>query len=198
MDKTAQNLFPIHDLIKNRWSPRAYLDKPVEASKLQRVLEAGRWAASSMNEQPWRLIVGRRDMGETYDKIYDALVDFNKEWTKGVPVLMLIVGKTHLTKGDKENRHFKYDCGQFAANMALQATAEGLHMHQMGGFSRTKAEANFNIPEGYEPITAVVLGYQGNISRLNTDHQKSEEAKRERKDWSSLFFEDTWEKPLTL
>ena len=61
MKKPAASAHPIHELIRERWSPRAFLDKPVEAEKLLSVLEAARWAPSSSNEQPWYFLVARRE-----------------------------------------------------------------------------------------------------------------------------------------
>jgi nitroreductase len=53
--------FPVHDLIRSRWSPVAFSLKRVEAEKLRSLFEAARWAPSSFNEQPWRFIVATRD-----------------------------------------------------------------------------------------------------------------------------------------
>src|SRR5262249_61528580 len=64
MDKTAKTEFPVHDLIRLRWSPRAFADRPVEPEKLRSLLEAARWAPSSYNEQPWAYLVARREQPE--------------------------------------------------------------------------------------------------------------------------------------
>ena len=58
--KHAPDVAGVDDLIRRRWSPRAYADKDVPAAELKRLFEAARWAASSSNEQPWRFLVGRR------------------------------------------------------------------------------------------------------------------------------------------
>ena len=49
MEKLAPTDFPIHDLLRRRWSPRAFADRPVEPEKLRSLLEAARWAPSSFN-----------------------------------------------------------------------------------------------------------------------------------------------------
>ena len=91
-DKTAQTQAPIHELIKKRWSPRAFAEKSVETEKLQRLFEAARWAPSSFNEQPWRFFVGQK--GEkTYDAIMASLMDGNNAWAHTAPLLMLVVIK---------------------------------------------------------------------------------------------------------
>ncbi|MEJ2545759.1 MAG: nitroreductase family protein, partial [Calditrichaceae bacterium] len=76
MNKPADTSLKILNEIKNRWSPRAFSEKPVEYDKLERVFEAARWSASCFNEQPWRFIVGIKGHNNTWDKIFDSL----SEW----------------------------------------------------------------------------------------------------------------------
>ena len=59
MEKPADTLFPIHELLSRRWSPRAFAERAVESENIQRLLEAARWAPSCFNEQP--LGLHRRD-----------------------------------------------------------------------------------------------------------------------------------------
>ena len=75
--KRANPRYPIHNLSKKRWSPRAFNGEPVETEKLQRIFEAARWSPSASNEQPWAFIVGMQG-DETYDKIFSTLVEFNQ------------------------------------------------------------------------------------------------------------------------
>ena len=101
--KHAPDVAGVEDLIRRRWSPRAYADKEVPAEELKRLFEAARWAASSSNEQPWRFLVGRRG-DETYQKIFNALVEFNQSWAKSAPVLVLSVAKkTFTAKGHTQS-----------------------------------------------------------------------------------------------
>lgn len=50
MEKPADVAYPIHDLLRQRWSPRAFADTMVEPEKLQSLFEAARWAPSSSND----------------------------------------------------------------------------------------------------------------------------------------------------
>ena len=59
MDKIAPAAYPIAELIAKRWSPRAFLDKPIEEEKIMSLFEAARWAPSAYNEQPWRFLIAR-------------------------------------------------------------------------------------------------------------------------------------------
>ena len=51
-DKTAKTSHPIHPLLSQRWSPRAFADRPVEPARLVALLEAARWAPSSTTNSP--------------------------------------------------------------------------------------------------------------------------------------------------
>src|SRR5580658_4775014 len=101
MQKPATTDFPVHDLIRHRWSPRAFANKPVEPAILASLFEAARWAPSSSNEQPWAYLVATNDNPEDNAKMLSVLVDFNAGWAKNAPVLALAV--SHLKFQGKGN-----------------------------------------------------------------------------------------------
>ncbi len=187
MKKTAKPNFPIHEILESRWSPRAFDGKNIETEKLQRILEAARWAPSASNEQPWYFIVGRQG-DETYQKIFETLVEFNQLWAKTAPVLMLAIGKKTSNKTGNNNDWFKYDVGQAVAYLTFQASFEGLFVHQMGGFDAKKATELFNIPGDYEALTAVAIGNQGDYRLLHPNLQKLELTERVRKNTGEFVF----------
>jgi nitroreductase len=81
MKKTAETSAPILSEIAERWSPRAY-DPTYEltSQELRSILEAGRWAPSASNKQPWRFSVVTRGE-EIHNRISaDALGGFNGAW----------------------------------------------------------------------------------------------------------------------
>jgi nitroreductase len=73
--KLATTSLPILDVLAERWSPRAWQDRPVEEEKLIRLFEAARWAASSGNEQSWRFLLARRHFDESWEDALACLVD---------------------------------------------------------------------------------------------------------------------------
>jgi nitroreductase len=177
--KKAITRFPIHTLLKKRWSPRAFNGEPVETDKLQRIFEAARWAPSASNEQPWAFIVGMHG-DETYQEIFSTLVEFNQLWVKTAPVLAVSVGRTISLKNGMPAEWFKYDVGQAVAHLTFQATYEGLYVHQMAGFDRNKAHQLLEVPDKYEVITAFTIGYPGDYKVLHKNLQAMEIARRER------------------
>ena len=159
MQRPADTDHPVHDLVRRRWSPRAFADRPVEPEKLCSLLEAARWAASSYNEQPWCFLLATRDEPEAFQKMVGCLVEGNATWASKAPVLMLSVAKLAFARNGKPNRHAEHDVGLAAGNLSLQATALDLFVHQMAGFHADKARAAFDIPEGYEPVAMIAVGY---------------------------------------
>jgi nitroreductase len=177
----------IIDLIKNRWSPRIFSDQPVSQKELQMLFEAGRWAPSSSNLQPWNIVWGIKG-SKTYDRIMDVLVEFNQKWAKNAPVLLLGVVDTKTPKGD-DNYHAPHDLGQFSANMALQAQSMGIAFHQMAGLDYEKAKKEFKFPETFHVATAIALGYYGgDLSDVPDFLQEAETGERSRKKQNDFVF----------
>lgn len=187
MEKEASNRYPVHSLLKRRWSPRAFAETPVEKEKLQSLFEAARWAPSSGNEQPWSFLVGIKP-DDTWQKIFNSLTEGNQVWNIHVPVLLISIGSKVRQNTRRPYLHFMYDTGQAVAHLSLQATEMGLFVHQMGGFDAEIIRKEFNVPEDYEPITAIAVGYPGNPEDL-PEHQKQREyAERTRKETSEFVF----------
>lgn len=192
IEKPAENGYPIDDLIRRRWSPRAFSAQPVEGAKLRSLLEAARWAASCFNEQPWSFIVATKESADEFERLLGCLVESNAVWAQHAPVLMLSVAKLNFERNGKPNRHAFHDVGQAAASLTLQATALGLVVHQMAGFSVAKAREQYAIPEGYEPVAAIAVGYQSEPENLPEDLRKKEEAPRTRRPLESFVFNGRW------
>jgi nitroreductase len=192
IDKTSNTQYPVEDLLRQRWSPLAFSERPVEPEKLCSILEASRWAASSFNEQPWSFIVASKDNQDEFNRLLSCLAEGNQEWAQKAPVLMISVAKLHFERNGVENRHAFHDVGAAAANLAIQATALGLFIHQMAGFDVPKVREVYNIPEGYEPVAAIVLGYIGDPQTLSERLQQRELAPRSRKPLEEFVFSSQW------
>ena len=186
----------LNELIAARWSPRAFADKPVSSEHLTKIFTAATWAASSNGEQPWRFLVGRKGT-DTYAKIFDTLVEFNQNWAKSAPVLVLTVARKTFSKDSSPNPYALHDTGAASANLCLQAIALGIHTHGMAGFDHDKARAHFTLPEDYTTGAVWAIGYLGDPDSLPDYMQKMELAPRTRKPLSEVVF-NTWDSPATL
>ena len=194
MNKPAPTVLKILNIIKNRWSPRAFSTKPIEPEKLERIFEAARWSASCFNEQPWRFLVGIKDKDETWEKIFDSLAEGNQIWCKSVPVLSLLIAKKTFSHNNRPNNWANYDLGQAAAYISIQALAEELFVHQMAGFDPEKVRKDFSIPNDFDIKAALAIGYYGDENSLPENVQKSELGARSRKELSTIVFSKEWGK----
>lgn len=195
LQKPAKTASPIHDLLAHRWSPRAFDGRPVEHDTLRSLFEAARWASSSFNAQPWYFIVATKDDPENFQRVLDCFVDRNQAWAKNAPVVALSVAGMKFAHNGQPNRHAFHDVGQAAANLALQATALGIEIHQMAGIDPEKARRIFGIPEGYEAVAGIALGYPGDPASLPDQLRERELAPRERKPLDSFVFTGHWGQP---
>ncbi len=183
----------VEEVFFRRWSPRAFADKEVSNDDLKKIFEAARWAASSYNEQPWRFFLGKRG-DATYQKIFDALVEFNQGWAKSAPVLILSVASNTFAGNGSPNQYAIHDTGAATGYLTLQATALGLHTHSMAGFDHSKARKNLNISHDYEVGAVTALGYLGDPATLHDQLRAQETSPRQRKPLSEIVLAD-WDNP---
>ena len=190
MAKTAVTRYPILGPIAERWSPRAFDDRPVAEQDLTALFEAARWAASAFNAQPWRFVYAARNE-PAFETLLACLRDTNRSWARHAAVLVIAAAKTTHEDGSP-NGHAIHDLGQAMATLAIEATARGIHVHQMAGFYPDKARTLLGVPDGYEPKTAAAIGYLGDRSRLPDKLREREAAPRQRKPLEELAFRGAW------
>jgi nitroreductase len=192
LNKTAITDSPIHELIRMRWSPRAFAATPVTPEVLRSLFEAARWAPSSNNEQPWSYIVAIQDDKVNFDKIAGVLGESNAVWAANAPMLAIAVARLTFAKNNAPNRSAQYDVGGATALLSLEATSRGLFVHQMAGFDREKAREVFGIPAEYEALAVLAIGYPGDPASLSEKLQARELAPRTRKPLSEFLMTGSW------
>jgi nitroreductase len=195
MQKPTTTQQAIHELLANRWSGRAYdAGKAVSQQQVVSLLEAARWAPSCFGDQPWRYVFcNKADNMQAWQAAFDCLVPGNQGWAVNAPVLLLICADTLFGHNDKPNKWAAYDTGAATENLCLQATALGLMAHQMGGFDADKARATFKVPERYQILAMVTVGYQAAVESLSGEVKERELAARSRKPLEELFFNGVWQ-----
>jgi nitroreductase len=192
-DREAPADHPIEAAIRRRWSPRSFQDRPVPAGALHSLLEAARWAASCFNAQPWHFIIARKDEDAVaHEKLFGCLSTNNQGWAGRAPVLMLAVARNVFPGDGRPNRHAWYDTGAAVANMAVQAGPLGLQIHSMAGFDAAKAREAFAIPEDFDPIAAIAVGYPGPADALPEALKARETAPRQRRKLEEFAFFGGW------
>lgn len=179
MIKSVPDTIPIHELLRNRWSARAFDEKMISDNELSLLFQAASWSSSSMNEQPWRFVYGKR--GEVlHGEILSVLMPGNAVWAIKAPILMAVFAKKNFSDGST-NLHAWHDVGAACTTLLLQGVAMGIYGHQMGGFDRSKAKEAFSYPEEYEMVSIIALGFLGNPDILDEPFKTRELTPRERK-----------------
>lgn len=179
MEKIADTKYNVNQLIKSRWSSRAFEGNNLQQEEINTLFEAASWSASSMNDQPWEYLYANN--GEDgFNKIVDALMVGNQPWAKNSSVLIISLARKNFSNG-KPNRHAMYDVGAANTNLILQATAMGLRTHTMGGFDMIKIKELFSITDEYEVAAVLAISHQGNIDNLVEPFKTRETNVRSRK-----------------
>jgi nitroreductase len=193
--KVARPDHEILDVIRHRWSPRAFNPlRDVSRADLERLFEAARWAPSSLNEQPWRFVVIDRARGpEIFAALLESLTPKNRAWASAAPTLVLVAVRLKHERLEVDNAHAWYDAGQAVGFLTLQATAGGLSIRQMQGFDAAIARRVCHVPEAFEPAVVMAIGHAGDPDTLATPaHRDAERAPRVRRALTEFVFEGAW------
>ena len=153
------------ELVKARHSDRAYLDKPVEIEKLERILEAARLAPSACNAQPWKIIVVT-DTGKRHEVAGAAsskMLSMN-HFSKQAPVQLVLIEEnanfTSTVGGWATNKHYPHiDLGIIASYICLAAADEGLGTCMLGWCNEKKVRKSLDIPKSKRVMLVILLGY---------------------------------------
>jgi nitroreductase len=194
MDKPAPVEHPVGDVVRERWSPRAFADRPIDDDVLRSLLEAARWAPSAFNSQPWRFVVARREDADEFARMLACLVPGNQRWARRAAVLMVAVALTADDKGRKLSLG-AHDTGQAVAWLSCEATARGIRVHQMGGIDRDEVRETYGLPDEARPMVGIALGYPGDPETLEDDLRERELEPRVRRNQTELVFKGKWGQP---
>ena len=182
---------PIDAMFLERWSPRAFTGEAIAEADLLTMLEAGRWAASSYNSQPWRFLYARRDTPH-WERFLGLLVPFNQSWAKDASALVILVSNSMMrppgAEADVPSHSHSLDAGAASGYVALQAMRMGWHVHGMVGFDIERAFAELNVPQGHRVEAAYAVGRLGDKSRL-PDMLREREGPSPRRPLAELAFE---------
>lgn len=183
--------YDILEVIKKRWSPRAFSPEAINEEDLKAVLEAARYAPSCFNEQPWRYMVAR---GESLPVLQNLLMEKNFLWAKNAPVLILVLSKNTFDHNGKPNKYNQFDTGTSWGFLALEAVKRGLQTHAMAGFKKKLARTELNIPEEMDIIAMVALGKPGNLDDLDQSFHSGEKPNTRKSLENMILDVDTWRK----
>ncbi len=147
------------DNILTRTSVRSYLDKPVEASKIERMLRAGMAAPSAVNKQPWHFVV------VTDQTQLQALAKANPNagMVAKAPLAIVVCGDMKKALPGKTQEFWVQDCSAATENILLAANALGLGAVWTGAYpsdERVKEISKvLELPEHIVPLNIIAIGY---------------------------------------
>lgn len=158
------------DIIKGRRSIRKYQEKEISDALLNQILESVQWAPSWANTQCWEVIVVKdagvkKELAEAVPKSNPARKHFTE-----APVILVLCGKLQSSgyyKGQVTTKFgdwFMFDLGLAAQNIVLTAHQLGLGTVITGLFDHEKAASVMGVPEGYELVSLIPLGYPAHES----------------------------------
>lgn len=138
-----------YDTIITRRAVRHFTDQPLPEEVLTRILQAGRWAGSSKNTQPWRFIVVRKR--ETLEHL--ATCGRYASHLRGAALAIVIVTEVATAARGA------FDTGRAVQNMVLAAWAEGVGSCVAGLHDEACARAALDVPEAWQIQIALSFGY---------------------------------------
>ena len=176
--------------LRERRSDRHFTQRPLEPHVIASLVEAVRWAPSSNNRQPWRLILAQS--AEASAKFVDALSDSNKRWAHAAPLKIVLLGNPEEQPDRDGQNRWLLDCGLALENLLVQGYAMGLTAHAMQGWVEQKVLANFNVPAPYRVAALVGVGYRGRVEDLPPDVAEKDLKPRTRRAPGEIAFTDTF------
>jgi len=140
-------------LLKTRRSIRVYKDKEIPKELLIQILEAGRWAPTGANLQPWHFIVvtdyeTRKEIGNSARFFF-----IKSSHVENAPVLIV------LCFDKKKGKYGRYDVTLAGGNMMIMAHSLGLGSCWIGAFDEKRIKEILKIPETVEIVGLITLGY---------------------------------------
>lgn len=145
---------PVTDAVRNRRSIRKFQDKKIPADMLAAVLEAGRWAPSGQNTQPWRFAV----MEEAAMRAALARLTRYGKIIEGAPACVAVFFDA--PSGYNRDKDLM-GIGACVQNMLLAAHSLGLGAVWLGQILERKAEVNglLGLDDRYELMAVVAIGF---------------------------------------
>ena len=162
------------DIVRNRYSCRSYLDKPVEEEKVVYLNECMRLAPSAVNRQPWKFRIVRSAEGR--EKLQSC---YSRPWFNEAPLYILasLLHDEEWVRADGK-AHGNIDVAIAVEHLCLAATEQGLGTCWVCNFDAERCHQLFEMPETEEPVVIIPVGYPA-----------TEPTPRLRKAPEELFFE---------
>jgi nitroreductase len=158
MPQTDEHIPPdtLLALLKGRRSIRRYRPDPVPDEMVEQLLEAGRWAPSASNRQPWAFIVVRDETIRQQVAQHAAYYFIRWAHVEEAPLLIILCGEGR----NRIYRPFLHeDVGLAGGQMMLQAKALGLGSCWIGALDRKAIAGILKLPDRMEIVGLLTVGF---------------------------------------
>lgn len=175
--------------MRSRWSPSVFdPDHLLTTTEVETLLTAAAWAPSAGNSQPWRFVVAPRGSA-AHAAFVPHLSRGNAGWVPRAS-LVLVAGCEVVDVKDADVA--RYDLGQAAAHVTLQAVAMGLHAHQFGGFDKPAAAVALGVPDHVRLMAGIAVGVRGDPAEVPERDREREHRVRARRPTAEVAMGEGW------
>ena len=145
------------EAIRTRRSVRQFASDPINPKDLETILEAGNWAPTAGNLQPYYLIVVKDEAVRL--KLQAAALDQVQIGQAPVVIIVCVDPERSSIYGDNgRNRFCLFDAANVTENILLAATALGYGSCWMAGFQQRQVKEILNIPDSFNVISMIPIG----------------------------------------
>ena len=173
--------------IINRKSSLSFSNEKISGNELNILIEATKWAPSSRNLQPWRVVFVSSD-SSSYNSLFDSLSDSNKEWAKDCTLFAVFC-----VEDDKRLNKKFLDVGYAGQNLMLQSERIGIDTHPIGGWDEDKVKSSLKIPDENHVVFILAMGKKGNPDNLEDNLKERHNRERVRNSNEENFSFDVWD-----
>ena len=172
--------------IINRKSSLSFSDEKITDNEIKILIEAAKWAPSSRNMQPWKVIFVSSD-SNSYNSLFDSLSESNKEWAEDCTLFAVFC-----VNDDKRLNKKFLDVGYAGQNMMLQSEKLKIDTHPIGGWDEDKVKSSLKIPNENHVVFILAMGKKGNPDNLEDNLKERHNRERARNSNEENFSFDVW------
>jgi len=170
--------------LRDRRSARSFDPRAVEPELIDALIEAIRWAPSSQNKQPWRLILVESKEAQA---AWDAALDpGNQAWATRAPLKLVLVANADEQPDRDGQQRCLIDAGIALHALLVQACAMALNVRAMAGWNEQRVRDAFGLPTSYQVVALVAVGHPGRVEELPPEVQQKEARPRTRREATEI------------
>jgi len=173
----------IENAIFKRKSSVDFSNEIITDDEIKKIVEASKWAPSSRNNQPWR-IIAVTNKSKNFSDLIEALSEGNQVWAKNSGLILIF--STNELENELNPKTF-LDIGFAGQNAMLMSTELQLETHPIGGWDEDKVKKLLLIPNKSKVAFLLVIGKKGNEKKLSKNDNN-----RTRNNIEKDFNYDNW------